>query len=515
MSPGSRLGMLTLILCALLATAGSSHAAPLKLPAIFSDHMVLQFGRVIPVWGWAEPGESVKVTFRHFAEETTATADGSWRVEIGPLDAGGPDRLYVVSGEKTIVLDDVLCGEVWLCSGQSNMAMTVDRCLDAENEIAGANFPQIRQFKMPSVASSTPCDTISHSNREYQRIWQRASPETVGLFTAAGYFFARDIHQRLGGVPVGLINSSWGGSVAEAWVSEPVLETDPELAPILKEWAEYSRHWEGWRKSYKAYLERAAKAGSEGETIAPYYRQPSVLFNGMINPLVGYGMRGALWYQGEANIFRAAQYAPLFQTLIRDWREQWGDEFPFIWAQLPGLETIRPSWPLLREAQAKALDLPNTAMAVTIDVGEQHDIHPRNKQAVGHRMALAARGLVYLEDIPYMAPLFSGMTVDGSRCRIEFSNAGEGLTTIDGAMPAGFELAGADSVFHPAGAEIDGGEVIVWSDKVAEPVAVRFLWDDYPESINLYSTFDEKTWLPAAPFRTDDWDAMPEIELVD
>ncbi len=519
MSPECRRILQLCIIALALATAQASLAAGLSLPALFSNQMVLQFGQVIPVWGQAEPGAQVKVKFRHFSVETVADSAGRWRVEIGPLDAGGPDRMHVACGEQVLVIDDILCGEVWLCSGQSNMAMTVDRCLDAQQEIASADFPQIRQFVLPLVAAAQPRQDIllpdDSGNKSGRLLWQAASPETVGKFTAAGYFFARDLSKRLGGVPVGLINSSWGGSVAESWVSKEALAANPELAGIIQEWPEYSRHSEGWRRSYKTWLEKAEKARTEGKQPAPYYRQPSVLFNSMISPIIGYGMRGALWYQGESNATRPLQYTPLFQALISDWRARWGREFPFIWVQLPGWETTLPSWPLLREAQASALSLPNTAMAVAIDVGERWDIHPRNKQAVGIRLAIAARKLVYLEQLPHMGPLLEKMTIEGARCRIQLNNTGEGLTTADSEPPRGFEVAGQDRLFVPAEVSIEGGILEVWSPAVSAPLAVRYLWTDYLDDINLFSTFNGETWLPVAPFRTDDWDAMPPIELVD
>ncbi len=231
MLPGFRRIYPLCIIILVLVMAQVSLAAQLRLPALFSDHTVLQFGQVIPVWGWAKPGERVKVAFRHFAVETVADSAGRWRVEIGPLDAGGPDRMYVVSGNEVVVLDDVLCGEVWLCSGQSNMAMTVSRCLNAEQEIASAHFPRIRQFVVPRTTAAQPRLELplpdGSGDKARHRLWQPASPETVGAFTAAGYFFARELHNRLGGVPVGLINSSWGGSVAEAWVSEEALAANP------------------------------------------------------------------------------------------------------------------------------------------------------------------------------------------------------------------------------------------------------------------------------------------------
>ncbi|MBW7995540.1 MAG: sialate O-acetylesterase [Candidatus Glassbacteria bacterium] len=513
-----RICLLSFVLAALTASLAPARA-DLRLASIFGDHMVLQFGRVIPVWGWSEPGREVKVSFRHFMEKTTSAADGRWRVEIGPLDAGGPDKLVVASGEQVIVLDDVLAGEVWLCSGQSNMEMTVNRCLNAEAEIASADFPEIRQFKIPHTNAREPLDDIRETGGQgensYQRSWQPASPETVGRFSAAGYFFARNLHLNLGEVPVGLINSSWGGSVAEAWVSAEGMNSSAEIARILTEWPENSRHSEGWRRGYKTYLANAEKALVEGRDYPPYYREPSVLYNGMIAPLAGLGIRGVIWYQGEANVTRPAQYARLFQTLITDWRNRWGRDLPFIWVQLPGFQAGLETWPLLREAQAAALELPNTAMAVAIDLGERHDIHPRNKQAVGNRLAIAARGLVYLEDLPSKAPAYESMTVAGARCRVEFNNSGDGLASSDGEPVRGFSVAGDDRVFVAAKAVIENGAVVVWSDQVTGPVAVRYAWTNFPADLNLYGTYHGSAWLPAAPFRTDDWETMPELELFD
>ncbi len=519
MSPGLKRIILLCVLALTLSVTRSISAAQLQLPAFFSDHMVLQFGQVIPVWGWAEAGKKVYVTFRHFAVETTADSEGRWRVKIGPLDSGGPDMLIITAGDETMIIDDVLCGEVWLCSGQSNMAMTVDRCLDAQQEISSANFPQIRQFKVPNIKELDPQQDIARpadgDNQAYQCKWQLSTPETTARFTAAGYFFARSLHQHLGNIPIGLINSSWGGSLVEAWISRQALEENNEIAPILKEWPGYTRHRESWRNNYQDYLEELEKAKAEGSRLPVSSLNPAVMYNGMIAPLVGYGMRGVIWYQGESNRFRPIQYSKLFQALISDWRSQWGRDFPFLWVQLPNWSNPLQTWPLLRESQTAALSLPNTAMAVTIDVGEADDIHPRNKQAVGNRLAVAARKLVYLEQLPHMGPLLEKMTVEGSRCLLELNNIGDGLATSDGNPPRCFEVAGKDQRFFPAEGAVDGGQVSIWSDKVKNPLAVRYAWANHPDDPNLYSTFLGETWLPVSPFRTDRWDAMPEIELVD
>jgi sialate O-acetylesterase len=519
MTSGYRRVFLFFFLLITLAQAQVSIAAGLSLPALFSDHMVLQFGQVIPIWGWADAGEKVNVTFRHFAVETTADSQGRWRVEIGPLDAGGPDRLVIAAGDEVIVIDDVLAGEVWLCSGQSNMAMTVNRCLDAEQEISSANFPQIRQFKVPNIKELNPQQDFakpdSDDNQAYQCKWQQSTPETTARFTAAGYFFARSLHQHLGNIPIGLINSSWGGSLVEAWISRSALEKNSEIAPILNEWPDYTRHRESWRNSYKNYLEELEKAKADGSRLPVSSLNPAVMYNGMIAPLVGYGMRGVIWYQGESNRFRPIQYSKLFQALISDWRDQWGRDFPFLWVQLPNWDNPLQTWPLLRESQAAALNLPGTAMAVTIDVGERWDIHPRNKQAVGNRLAIAARKLVYLEKLPHMGPLLESMTVEGNRCLVKLNNSGDSLATSDGNSPRCFEVAGKDQRFFPAEAVIKGAVVQIWSPEVTAPLAVRYAWANNPDNPNLYSTFRGKTWLPAAPFRTDSWDAMPALELID
>jgi sialate O-acetylesterase len=387
------------------------------------------------------------------------------------------------------------------------MEMTVGRCLNAGEEVATAHFPQIRQFKVRHVTSGEPLENLESADKEsYYQVWQPANPETVARFTAAGYFCARELHQHLGEVPVGLINSSWGGSVAEAWVSDEGLGADPETSNIPEEWVEYLKLSERWQRQYDEFRESAKKAVADGRPEPIYYKQPSCLFNAMISPLVGYGIRGVLWYQGEANVFRAGQYAPLFKALIDDWRKQWGRELPFLWVQLPNFDTPVPNWPPLRESQAAALELPNTAMAVAIDVGERWDIHPKDKQTVGYRLGLAARGLVYFENVPFRAPMVGNTDFTNGSCVVNLTNTADSLVTSDGDSPRGFALAGNDRQFYPAEATLDNGKIVVQSDSVTNPVALRYGFENWPPQLNLYSSYMGQNWLPVTPFRTDDWD---------
>ena len=480
-----------------------------SLPAVFSDHMVLQRGPAVPVWGKADPGEKVTVEVAGRKASATADGEGSWKVRMNLPQAGGPFEL-VVSGKNKVTFKDVLVGEVWVCSGQSNMQWPVQRAMNAKEEIARADYPNLRLFTVKRVVSHRPLS-------DTEGAWVRCSPQTVPGFSAVAYFFGRDLHKALS-VPVGLIHTSWGGTPAEAWTSEETLNAYPEFAPILKRWAEVEARWPEAKKKYeeslKAWREKVKKAKAEGKRPPRRPRPPlnpdhphwpSGLFNGMIAPIIPYGIKGAIWYQGESNAGRAHQYRALFSAMIRDWRDKWGrGDFPFLFVQLANFmarsaEPQESAWAELREAQTAALALPRTAMAVAIDIGEARNIHPKNKQEVGRRLSLGAQAVAYGRDIVYSGPLYAGMTIEGDRARIFFSHVGGGLTAKGGALK-GFAIAGADHKFVWARAEIEGDTVVVRSDKVPEPVAVRYAWADNPEC-NLYN----KEGLPASPFRTDFW----------
>jgi sialate O-acetylesterase len=464
-----------------LATAcllAVSARADLRLPAFFSDHMVFQRDAPIPVWGWADSGTEVVAQLGpDKAKAVTAKAgdDGRWSVKLpaAPATATGLD-FSVSAGGKTITLKDVLVGEVWLCSGQSNMEWSVARCGDAEKEIAEATRPTIRLYTVKRATSSEPL-------RELQGSWEVCSPETVKDFSATAYYFGRELSRHLG-VPIGLVHSSWGGTPVEAWIAPQDLREEPRAQSLLAKWEERI----------------AADAKQNGAAHAP-----SRLYNAMIAPLVPFALRGAIWYQGESNASRAEEYRALFPRLLHSWRAAWGQgDFGFYFVQLANFRTNADPrmWAELREAQTLALTLPATGMAVTIDIGNSTDIHPKNKQDVGKRLALWALAQEYGRDLVKSGPLYRRATVSGSALEIAFEHA-RGLATRDGEAPRGFELAGSDRVYHPAEARIEGERVILSSPAVPRPVAARYAWKDDPLEANLVNG----AGLPASPFRSDSW----------
>jgi sialate O-acetylesterase len=508
-----------------LITACVSHA-DVTMPALFADHMVLQREKPIPVWGKAAPGEKLTVSIASQTVTVTADADGNWQVTLDPIASTDPLTM-TVKGANDVVINDILMGEVWVCSGQSNMNMRVNRCLNADQEIASSANNAIRHFQIRNAVSPKALDDCSGA-------WTVAGPDTVGGYTAAGYFFARELNRRLG-VPIGLIHTSWGGTPAEAWTPRKQLETMPECRPILDRFAKaleeyparlekhkqnidaYKEKLEAWKATVKA--EGAEAAGRRPRPPRPplsenHPHSPSGLYNAMIAPLVPYAIRGAIWYQGESNAGRAYQYRTLFPAMISAWRDAWGQgAFPFYFVQLANFHAPQSdpnngsTWAELREAQAMALALPNTGMACIIDVGEADDIHPKNKQAVGERLALWALAKDYGQEVVYSGPVYRNMTRQGNTIRISFDHVGGGLAP-KGDKLTGFAVAGADKTFVWADARIDGDSVLVSSDAVAEPVAVRYGWADNPPA-NLYN----KEGLPAVPFRTDQWTGVTEGKL--
>ena len=678
------LGMLAVLPACRTATPEPAPVvSQLELADLFTDGMVLQRGVKAPVWGWAAPGSKVVVSIGTQVRTAVADEQGRWKVAFGPLVAGGPYEMTVAS-DTTITLHDILVGEVWVCSGQSNMQMPVRvgryGVANADAEVANADYPRIRLYTVWPAASHSRQERLTTGKGptfappEDNNRWVACSPDTVGPFSAAGYFFGRHLHEQLG-VPVGLINCSWGGTIAEAWTSEPALRRLPELQPVLDEmykalpeldalqreyeralveWEENAKTWHAefeasdvgyreedapwaavdldtsgwatmdlpqlWEKAglpkFDGYLwyrkvvdlpadwaekdltlhlgpindmdwtwvngEPVGSTTAEGSAETPrvypvpagvarvgdnvivvrvydmgnvgglwgkpedlriecagaapvslagawQYKegadlavipakpsppkfglqnpnQPSVLFNAMIAPMIPYAIRGAIWYQGESNTPKPFEYRNLFPAMIQDWRDEWDQgDFPFLFVQLANWrrmaedKPILRGWPELREAQTMTLSLPNTGMAVIIDIGEADDIHPKNKQDVGKRLALAARHIAYGEDLVYSGPLYSSMRTEGQRIRVFFEHVGGGLTAKGGEL-TGFEIAGKDRVFVPAQARIDGETVAVWNPAVPEPVAVRYGWSINPP-VNLYN----REGLPASPFRTDDW----------
>ncbi len=453
------------------------------LPRIFSDHMVLQRNAEVRIWGWDRPGEDVTVRMAGQHHTVRTGDDGTWEASLSPMDAGGPYEMDI-EGSGSVSFKDILVGEVWVCSGQSNMEWSVRQSADAGKEIQAAVFPEIRLFTVPRRIAVNPKDDLEEGQ------WLVCSPETVSSFSAVAYYFGRHLHVEKG-IPVGLIHSSWGGTVAETWISRESMEEMEDFHDVLAQSGSFDPD---------SLALRGVRYGPN--------MFPGLLFNGMIAPITDFSVRGAIWYQGESNAGRAYQYRRLFPLLIRDWRKQWdNDDMPFLFVQLANymaaLEKPEESeWAELREAQTMALALPNTGMAVAIDIGEADDIHPGNKQDVGLRLALAARNVAYGEEIVSSGPLYSHMKPGGDRIRIVFDHTGGGLVAKGRyGYLKGFAIAGEDRVFHWARAYIDGNEVVVYSDKVSEPVAVRYGWANNPEDANLYNL----EGLPASPFRTDSW----------
>jgi sialate O-acetylesterase len=622
---------------------------------LFSDHVVLQRQKPIPVWGWAKAGEKVTVTLAGQTQHVKAGNDGKWLVKFAPLEAGGPHTMLVSAKSGKATVSDILIGEVWLCSGQSNMEWPVSRADNFEKEKQNADFPQIRHFMVQHEVTLSPEKDLKSGK------WEMASAETVGSFTAVGFFFAREIHQKLN-VPIGILHSSWGGSQIEGWISKEAMEGNSELRsyaqnmpktwedadlvmdaklrrqlfkntsfiPSAEDEMKYtsgSADFASWQRAadplgqwdwkglmgfrgdgYMAKVvnvsaEMAAKpttlllaendskndiyingklvasetskgakkialpantwkAGSNQLVIkmgrmksmswfgtgmagkpadlaledgvqrvslaTDWYLMPSfvgkheyahlmnnvgtTIYNAMIAPLIPFAIRGSLWYQGETNAGRAFQYRQSFPLMINDWRTRWNDDFSFYWVQLSSYGSDNNSnrgsnWAELREAQNMTLSLPKTGMAVTTDIGNPKDIHPTNKQDVGHRLAVNALKFDYGQNVVFSSPLYDKMTVDGNKAVISFKYADGGLVVEDRyGYVKGFEIAGEDKVFHYAKAEIAGDQVVVSNPLVTKPVSVRYNWADAPEDGNLFN----KERFPLSPFRTDSWPGVTD-----
>lgn len=491
--------------------------ADVRLPALFSDNMVIQHGMNIPVWGWADPGEKVRVKIGGYMVEAETNKKGKWKVMIGPLEAGGPFEM-LVTGKNTLRIVNVLVGEVWVASGQSNMAMEVRSCLNADEEISKANNPMIRHFQVKRTKASEALEDVAPVNNPkaaWLNTWEISDPATVGHFSGTAYFFARNLFEKLD-IPVGIIHTSWGGTTAEAWTPMDTLENDPGLKTILEDWPAYNDDEEWLKGEYSAFLQQVEKARSEGNTEPLYFNQPSVLYNGMVAPIIPYGIRGVIWYQGESNAYRASQYRDLFPAMITQWRRKWAEgDFPFLFVQLANYHFEPQVFPALREAQSMALRLPGTAMAVTIDIGDSTDIHPKNKQEVGRRLALAAEKVAYNADIVFSGPIFKKMFIEDGKCWLLFDELGDGLIPKGGEELRGFTIAGTDRNFLDAKARIDGEQVVVWHEDIEHPIAVRYAWANHPGGCNLYNISGGKPYLPASPFRTDHWPVVRSSRAVD
>jgi len=501
----------SLVFVLLLAGPTLTLLADVKLPAIFSDNMVLQQNVRLPVWGWADEGEQVTVSFRD-SKATAVAKAGKWQVTIGGFKAGGPDQL-AVSGKNTITLTNVMVGEVWVCSGQSNMEWPLSSAFEPQADIAASANSMLRLFTVPKLKSDEPQSDVKGS-------WVESNPENTPKFSAVAYYFGRSL-QTARKIPVGLIHTSWGGSPAEVWTRQQVLEANPEYKKsILDQYGIDLKKYQDDLATFEKEQEELKKQGQTSDKKAPRAPwKPAELYNGMIAPLLPYAIKGAIWYQGESNAGRAYQYRSLFADMIRNWRHDWGQgDFTFLAVQLApwdknkkrSLEEITATpgdsdWAELREAQMLATQtLPKVGVAVITDIGDKDDIHPTHKKPVGERLALAARGIAYGEKIVYSGPVYKSLKVKGGTVVLRFNHVGRGLEARDGELK-GFSIASADQKFAWAKAEIRGDKVIVSSPKVSKPVAVRYGWADYPV-VNLWN----KDGLPASPFRTD---SFPMVTL--
>jgi sialate O-acetylesterase len=499
-----RLSLFALGLCAV-------GRADVTLAPLFQDHAVLQCDKPLPVWGRAEAGEHVTVTFKGQQVGTTTGPDGRWTVSLAAVPASAEPAELTVAGKSTVTIRDVLVGEVWLVSGQSNMEWPVAQAQEAAREIAAADYPLLRHIRIEHTVAAAPAETVKTTG------WQAATPQTAGGFSAVGYFFGRDLQRKLG-VPAGIINSTWGGTAIEAWMGEAALRSTAAFPAIEARWQRDLAEFPARQASYPAEREAWNRAEERAEATrtrnplpwprvpvgpgTPY--APSGLFNGMIAPLQPGALRGILWYQGEANWPRPEEYAGLFPAMIQAWRAGWGQgDVPFYFVQLPNYavpeDPTHHAWARLREAQTQALLLRATDMAVTIDIGEAKNLHPANKQEVAHRLALIARAQVYGIAGDFSGPVFERATREGRALRVYFSHAATGLISYNQPVQS-LELAGADRRFLPASAKIERGTLLVTAPGVKEPVAVRYAWSNAPVA-NLYNG----AGLPAAPFRSDLW----------
>lgn len=497
----------------LLTLFVSLAGADVRLPAVIGDNMVLQRGANVSIWGWADPGEKVRIglSWQSFPiKPVIADKDGKWKVSVHTLgSAFGPHTLTII-GKNTITLKNILFGEVWVCSGQSNMQMQMRGTADAKEAISKANYPKIRLFTVNRTIAAEPQD-------DCQGTWSTCSPETITGFSAVGYYFGKHLYDEMN-VPIGLISSNWGGTLAEAWTRREVLENDKELKPILERFESSKARLPEALKKYEAQLTAwkaaAAKAKDEGKKTPRQPRKPSgrnqnspsSLYNAMISPLIPFAIKGAIWYQGESNVSRAYQYRTLFPAMITNWRNDWGrGDFPFYYVQIAPFK-YRGSNPSeeLREAQMLTLSLKNTGMAVTMDIATVGNIHPPNKLDVGKRLALWALAKDYGKgDIVFSGPIYKSMKVQGDTIRLSFDHAGSGLTTRDGQAISHLTIAGADKKFVEAQGVIEGNTVIVSAKGVTNPVSVRYGWSNTAEP-NLAN----KEGLPASSFRTDDWPGL-------
>jgi sialate O-acetylesterase len=503
------------VLLALLALGAGPLFGHVTLPSIFSDHMVLQRQMKIPVWGTADPGEKITVTLNGLSSATVADPTGAWKTTLPAMEAGGPYTL-TAAGSDTATVNDVLVGEVWLFAGQSNMEWGTGYVINHDQEIPAANFPQIRLCQIPHTVKDQPASDVLAS-------WAPCTPQSVFKFSAVAYFTGRNLYQKLN-VPIGLIQVSWSGTNIENWMSADALHSDPDFQPLLDRWNKQMQAYPQAKADFDAKLPDlttawqaacvAAKAAGKPAPAPPKPPEgpgsrftPAGIYNGAVYPLAPFAVRGMVWYQGENNTAWAFLYRKELKALITGWRQLWGEgDLPFVVIQLPSATPLPPTpthhWAEIRESQAQALDLPNTGLVVTIDLGDalHHDnLHPKNKQDVGARTALVLEKLAYGMDVIASGPTFKTATVSNNSLQVQFDNA-DGLKTKDGGPVTGFELAGDDQKYVPATGTIQGNSVILQADGLQAPQTVRYDWANYADG-NLYNASD----LPARPFRTDNF----------
>lgn len=487
------------LLVLLALTTTSAVEAGTKLPNVFSDHMVVQQKMPIRVWGWTNPGQDVTVELGGRSVAGKADATGRFDVSLPAFDASNTPHTLTVKGDETVTVNDVLVGEVWICSGQSNMQWSVNASNDPDLEKLAAKFPNIRMINFPQVGTQEPI--ASHDDRR----WMVCNPENLGNFSAVGYFFARQLHLTID-VPIGMINNAWGGSACEAWVNRDVLKANEKFAPLLA-------RWEAMEKQVAELSANSSLNDEQKKQLEGLKRQmsgnarPANIYNGVLKSHIGYTIRGAIWYQGESNASRAYQYRELFPAMISNWRQEWGQgDFPFYWVQLADFraqqaEPGASDWAELREAQTMTMSkLSHTGEAVIIDIGEGKDIHPKNKVDVGRRLARWALANEYGVKIPFHSPQYASMEKQDGKIVLSFNYVDGGWRPFDVPQPVGFAIAGDDHKFVWADAKIlQDGRVEVSSSKVPNPVAVRYGWADNPVC-NMFNG----AGLPLTPFRTDD-----------
>jgi sialate O-acetylesterase len=492
--------------------------AEIKLPAIISDHMVLQQKQSNPIWGWDTPGTKVTVTFAGQTKSAEAAADGRWTVKLDPVPVNAQPQTIKIAGTNTVEIQDVLVGEVWMCSGQSNMRFALNQDWNGDLEAAASKLPNLRLIKVPQVGTQ-------EAQNDFKGQWKASAADSASSFSAVGFMFGRYLHEILG-VPVGLIDNSWGGSAAEAWVRRESLEKDPRFKLLM----ENTKRREALFQTEKAKTDHEAavakwkitaeKAKAEGQAVPrpPQSPQqwlegnarPGNIFNGVMFPTLGYGIKGVVWYQGESNAGRAYEYLDLFPFMIEQWRKEWKQgDFPFYWVQLADFLPEKPepgdsTWAELREAQTRTMKLPNTGQAVITDLGEAKDVHPKNKHDVAARLVRWALVKDYGLKFPYRSPEFKSLGIAGNKAIVTLDYFGSGLRPFDVTDAVGFAICGEDKVWHWAkGKVLPGDRIEVTSDKVEKPIAVRYAWADNPVC-NLFS----KDGLPVTPFRSDSFEMI-------